>query len=374
MKMYTLWHVLLIILICGSVHAQGNRTFSSHNIFSESLSESRIINVSLPDNYQGSDKAYPVLYVLDGEYVFTYAVGAVDFLSNPFGHLPKMIVVGIPNIDRNRDLFVTLNPEDGYMKFLDFLESEVLPFINQNYRTNGFNILYGWSSGSGISGQMFATRPHLFDGYIQTGTGVGPRTSAFFRENVPKHKYQNNYLYANCEGLGPRVPGLKNYSDLIEELNPEGLKWKFDVMETSTHVDVLAEGLYEGLRFIFADFYIPDSVAIKGVDAIISYFQQIDSRYNYDVEIPEGAINEGASILFQQKKHEEAIKLLLHGIESHRESSSLPSSLGEVYEAMNKKELAAKYYKMALENSTSIPMNRMKYKALFEKVQRQQVE
>jgi hypothetical protein len=82
-----------------------------------------------------------VLYVLDGEYVFDYATGTVDFLTNDFGHLPDMIVIGIPNTNRNRDLFVTLNPMDGYSSFVNLLKNEIFPFISDKYRINEFNIL-----------------------------------------------------------------------------------------------------------------------------------------------------------------------------------------------------------------------------------------
>jgi predicted alpha/beta superfamily hydrolase len=356
---------LFLAVISANAFSQVPRDRRSHHtIRSESLSEDRLVVISVPPNYQKSGKRYPVIYVLDSEWVFDFADASVNYLSNFAGRIPQMIVVGIPNTDRNRDLFVTLDPKDGYSKFIEFLESELIPFVNKNYRTNGFDTIYGFSSGSGICSQMLSTKPHLFDAFIESGSGIGPKTSKFLEEMIPSKNFNNHYLYVSTEGNGPRVPGLRRYEELIKKLNPNGLKWKFDVLENSNHADVLSEGLYRGLKFIFADFAIFDSVAKQGADEIISYFRRIDKKFNFDVEIPAATIIESTTVLFVAGKPREAEKLLLYGIKLHPESYDLFASLGEFYEGDDHKK-AAMFYKLASEKALENPFLYKKFRHMF---------
>ncbi|WP_420580169.1 alpha/beta hydrolase-fold protein [Reichenbachiella sp.] len=357
----------LITFSCCSLAGLGQTT---HLIQSKALAEDRQINIQLPKGYSETSDSYGVLYVLDGEYAYDYAVGAVSFLSNAFGYIPPLIVVGIPNIDRLRDMHITRDGKGSYQNFLGFIESELKPFIDSVYRTNGFDLLYGWSSASNINFQFLANKPDLFDAHIQSGTGVGSKTAAFLSRELGKHNYKNRYLYAGTEGSGPRGVGLKKYEHLVDSLSPKSLKWKFELMPFSSHVDVLGEGIYRGLKFVFNDFYIPDSVVLKGVEDIKGYYASLDNAYDFQVKIPVGAIGESAGILFPSKP-EEAIKLLKYGLTIHPGSADLHGSLGEVYEYLDQKELAAKFYNLAYEKSIPESAIAMKYQYLSRKFEDQ---
>ena len=117
-------------------------------IYSKVLDENRKILISLPEGYDKSEEKYPVLYLLDGEFFFLQATSAVKYLSE-LGYIrnqpiPQLIVVGIVNVDRNRDYTPTYAPQQdnlefptsgGADKFLEFMISELLPYIESNYRT-----------------------------------------------------------------------------------------------------------------------------------------------------------------------------------------------------------------------------------------------
>jgi enterochelin esterase-like enzyme len=360
-----------LVLLIFAVGGFSQDTTRNHTVFSKSIGEDRVITMGVPSGYEKSGKRYPVIYVLDGEWVFDFANSSVSHLSDFSGRIPQMIVVGIPNTDRTRDLFVTLNSKDGYGRFLDFLEKELIPFVNKNYRTNGFNAIYGFSSGAGICMQLLATRPNLFDAYIESGSGIGPKTRGFLAEKIPKQTYKNKYLFVSTEGIGPRVPGLKRYEELLGELNPKGLKRKFVVFEGLKHADILSEGLNAGLKFVFSDYAIPDSITKKGADKIIEYFKEINKNYNFDVEIPVGIINEAASLLAGENKLDEAIKLVLHGMKIYPESSVLYGTLAELYEFKKEPETALKYYKTAYEKVSDNQMLYLKYRAMYQKLKKE---
>ena len=108
-------------------------------IHSSVLSEDRAILVSLPDDYETTSKTYPVLYVLDGEDVhrFIQSITAITFYSG-VRRLPKMIVIGILNTDRTRDLtprkIAQRKNSGGGDAFLEFIISELNSYIESKYR------------------------------------------------------------------------------------------------------------------------------------------------------------------------------------------------------------------------------------------------
>src|ERR1017187_10294843 len=76
-------------------------------VYSKILNEKRIIFVHVPDG--DKSQRYAVLYILDGETHFQSAVAITEQIS---GIIPNMVIVGITNTDRERDLTPThVNPD-----------------------------------------------------------------------------------------------------------------------------------------------------------------------------------------------------------------------------------------------------------------------
>jgi hypothetical protein len=74
-------------------------------IRSQILKEERTLSIALPRDYDKNQKVYPVLYILDAEArnEFTEAVSTVkDLHAEGIG--PQMIIIGIRNTNRNRDM------------------------------------------------------------------------------------------------------------------------------------------------------------------------------------------------------------------------------------------------------------------------------
>ena len=143
------------------------------------LSEKRILNIYLPEGYNKNDTVkYPVIYLLDGsaDEDFIHIAGLVQFANFPWVKLwPHSIVVGIANIDRRRDFtFPTTiekdkkdNPTAGHSeKFIPFIETEVQPFINRNYKTTAVKTIIGQSLGGLLATEILFTKPALFTNYI----------------------------------------------------------------------------------------------------------------------------------------------------------------------------------------------------------------
>jgi uncharacterized protein len=138
-------------------------------IHSTILGEDRRLLVRLPEDYGTSGKKYPVLFKLDGEKgSFLQAFSAGYYLFDMTEGSPDLIIVGIENTDRARDM----HPDKGANRFTQFLASELLPFIDESYRTSGVRILCGQSLSSLFALFSFLKEPALFDGYILSSFGL----------------------------------------------------------------------------------------------------------------------------------------------------------------------------------------------------------
>ena len=137
------------------------------------------LSVALPDSYKTSTQAYPVIYVLDGDFNFGVAAGLTRF-SNAFRKVPELIIVGIGYDMETADEFAALRDLDFDIPgvpgaasdsvpnlFLDALTQEMIPFINANYRTiPSDRCLQGYSSGGIFVLYALFQQPDAFQRYI----------------------------------------------------------------------------------------------------------------------------------------------------------------------------------------------------------------
>src|SRR5215203_3731313 len=149
---------------------------------SKILAEKRKIRIQIPAGMNAWDQ-YPVLYVLDGEALTTMAAGQVQYLSESYKIIPNLIVVGIDNTDRTRDLTPTrsiIGPDGkpdtsakafgrnsgGGEKFLQFIKDELMPYIQQRYHPAPYAILAGHSLGGLMAVYCLVNHPDWFNAYI----------------------------------------------------------------------------------------------------------------------------------------------------------------------------------------------------------------
>ena len=135
--------LVLLVLFSSSAIAQYGGGPAKLTIKSSVLGEDRTILVRTPPGYETNKLAYPVLYMTDGDAHIAHTSSTIEFLSRN-GRMSEMIVVGITNTDRTRDLTPTkgIGPNaaqfptaGGSDNFLKFIETEVMPEIEKRYRT-----------------------------------------------------------------------------------------------------------------------------------------------------------------------------------------------------------------------------------------------
>ena len=346
----TFYFLLCLLLTMQNLSGQVQRTFSEE-IKSQALNEQRLFTVTVPKGYHTSGKDYPVFLVLDAEWNYDLVTGTVDFYTNDLtGFAPEMIVVGVYNTDRGRDMNVRPGQEGTYSAFMDFLDQELLSYIDSKYRTNDYRLIYGWSSGAAVAHHFFAARPEVFDAYIFSGFGIGPNTHRYALANLPTNTYQNARLYAGCEGDSPpRIAGLKKFDAMMDSLSLEGVSYTAEVREAYTHLEVLGDGIVRGLEVVFEPFRMTNELATEGATGIKQHYQNLARMYGFQIVPPVGALVEAASLTFDPDNLNLAEGILTYGLEVYPNSAALRGTLGEIYSYAGKPVQALQQYKLALQ-------------------------
>jgi hypothetical protein len=243
-------------------------TVKKHRKYSVNLKEERAYWVSLPANYS-TEKAYPVIYVLDAEWGFNLVESIVQSYVRT-RKVPEHIIVGIPHIDmskRTYDLTFSDNRikpdgsilDDKRLKtinygggrhFLDFLNDELLPDVAKHYSTNNTNILLGHSFGG-----YFALHLLLEDHDFQAVQVYDP--SVWFNEGelidrldgrLKRDKKHSLFISRqikpdyHCNKIDELVDILKDQPNINLE---------FSVYEDENHGSMFIQSVIDGLKFLY---------------------------------------------------------------------------------------------------------------------------
>jgi len=224
---------------------------------SEVLNETRRIFIYVP--FENSENlSYPVLYILDGEMTDQYGEALNCVQTNK--EVGPHIIVGIETVEnRNRDMIpvkMVSRPEAGGAdKFLQFLVSELQPYIDSNFKTTGESILYGASTAGLFPVYAMLEHSDSFFGYISSSTMIG-HCPEYMKNKVfnfkPKSQMKGTYLYIHYgmkDQFKQVVDYLPDYYEFLKEQFGDNLISGFKGLQDKGHVP--AGGIEEGLSFIY---------------------------------------------------------------------------------------------------------------------------
>ncbi|MEN9570600.1 MAG: hypothetical protein RL172_1831 [Bacteroidota bacterium] len=239
-------------------------------ISSKILNQQRKIYVHLP-KHDSTDKGntYPVLYLLDGENHFHIVSAYIDYLSY-WNVIPKTIVVGIISSDRKKDLTPShslLNFDGkidsaykttgGNEQFLQFIQQELMPYVQANYKPGAFKILAGHSFGGITAINCMLTHPTMFDAYIAVSPSLWWDDKYTLKLTAQKLKelstFNKTFFYSTGNEGGSFRGDLQILNSLIIQLDLKGFKHKFIDYPNESHMTEPIPAYYDALRFIFSD-------------------------------------------------------------------------------------------------------------------------
>jgi len=260
---------LTMLLLAASAVAQpaAPQRILTQSLRSELLAEDRRLFVRLPRHYNlDTEKRYAVIYKFDGDNDLSRYDESIDVLSSA-GAIPDLIEVAIPNARgmRNRDLTparlhqaegvgeeMGTGPMGGGDRFLDFVEKELIPYIDGQYRTTKERIVAGHSRGALMALQSLMSKPDLFQARFVFSAPLmrdQRRMIADLQTFLKANRKHRSFLYGNWgeaenEGMG------KSYEAASA---PRGLRWVTERARAATHQQTQGLALPAALRQYFAE-------------------------------------------------------------------------------------------------------------------------
>lgn len=376
-------HVLIIISISlwQQVFSQDSTAIGigyTHTIYSKLLKENRSYWVYIPASYKDkmfSSNKYPVMILLDGDTHFHSVTGVVQFLSADH-KIPEMIVIGVLNTDRTRDLTPThtdigydgqvdlkLQHSGGGDRFLAFLSEELLPHIDSNYRTLPYQVLVGHSAAGNLAVHDFINDEPLFNAYLAIDPNIAWDKRYTVRHlkavNVfPREKVSRIYLSSahNTDTALDTTEYRKAQEDFYKVLKTSessGSCYQIEYFEKENHRSVTLLSAYHGLLFLFNGFYLlqPESIDLPGLK---KHYQQISQQWQ-TIYLPiEKQVNDLAYYnLYTTKDIKKAMSFFMYNTELYPSSYNVWDSLAEGYMVTGNHKQAKVYYQKSLELNPS---------------------
>ncbi len=359
--------LLIVLFLCAATtaFAQQDRAVvmgETLKLNSTVLNQERDAYLALPVGYQTSNKNYPVVYVLDGESYFPIAVSAYRTLASS-GRMPPAIIVGITCKDRFYDFTpapgkdfdvpaeVFKNGAGGADKYLTHLETELIPFIEKNYRTETFRIIVGHSLGGLLALHAMTTKPKLFQAYINIDGSLfwdNDKVANSVIELIKKNPdFKSNLYWVRAQM--PReywFPANIRLLDALTNSKPAGLKFSLIELDHEEHSSLIYPGLYFGLRWIFADYKMEFSQNTT-LASLTNYYEKLSHDYGYKLTIPEPALNNLTGQGLHLKKIKQAVAAAELWTQLYPKSTRAFDQLGASYEADSQWEKAVKAYRSA---------------------------
>jgi len=261
------------------------------------LNEKRVFQVMLPEKYKpGSAEKYDVLYVLD-DWNIKLASQVQHFIEGE-NTMPPVIIVGVLNTDRDKDLLPTHNsgnPTSGSAdKFLRFFKDELIPYINKTYPSDGDNTLFGHSFGGVFVTYALLNEPQLFNNYIAGDPSYwwdGGIMLKQVKEKLPSLANKEKVLYiGGREGDGMKEMNINPMDSLLKKDAPAGFIWKVNSYPNESHGTVRLKNMYDGLRLAYSDyggknleFHPSNGLVLKDKPIKIWYFDDT-TKVHYTVD------------------------------------------------------------------------------------------
>lgn len=289
--------LLLMVVLTAPFVISAQTTYESFK--SSKLGETREIKIRLPRNYeQNKEKSYPLMVVLDGDYLFEPVAGNVDYYSY-WEDIPEMIVVGINQAaTRDSDAFYDEQrflPADKGAAFFEFIGMELIPHIQTKFRTAPFKVIMGHDYTSNFINYYLLKENPLFQGYINLSPDLAPemanRIAGSLERTTNKTWY---YLATSGEDIPSLKEGILNFDARLKKIDNKNLSYNFDNFEDATHYTLVGNAIPRAIEQIF-EAYRPISIkdynrillqtSVSGHDYLVEKYDNIKNLFGIDKKI-----------------------------------------------------------------------------------------
>ncbi|MEM9103295.1 MAG: alpha/beta hydrolase-fold protein [Pseudomonadota bacterium] len=321
------------------------------------LDEKRDILISLPDGYESSNDTYPVIVLLDGKQNIEHTVASTRMLAKWRG-VPECIVVAIPSTLRLRDFTPTKdsshsNESGGAEKFQQFIEAELMPYIDKTYRTHPFRVLVGHSLSGLFAAKQLLTGNVFYQAYVIIS---------------PSLWWQNRVLFNDIEALNERasllaVPvyfaigqndgdgmkkELRDFFKAIKKDDETASDITLHEFDGEGHMSVTLQATYHGISHVFQGAkYSKNSWDDFTSENFTSFLKKTKQTFGSSVTQTGELYMDLAQFLMKSNRYQEAITVLDANIKAYPDYPLNYEWLANVYVLNDQPDMAIKLYKQA---------------------------
>ena len=391
MKLFQLSALLLLFAACGLPKTDNNTITIGKidSLHSHILGEERKIWVYLPEGAKDTSKRFPVLYLLDGDGNFATVAGIARHLTGSLTG-PEVIIVGIPNTDRMRDLTPThfmldlwghqdprLKTSGGGEKFTAFIQKELMPHIDSLYPTASFKMLIGHSLGGLTVMNIAIHHAGMFNSYIAIDPSMWWDKQKLLdqaRDVFRQKNYSGKSLYLGIANTMPEGmdtlqvrsdtnPGSSHIRSILQlkdilqrDGKSDGLNFSYAYYKNDDHGSVPLITEYDGLRFIFSFYKMPVRINAEIYDPknnadlvadFTAYYDNISKHMGYIVLPPKDEMSGLAHYLMQDKQPKKAYSIFAMNLKNYPKDQNMYDGMGDYYAYQKEKIHAIEYYKKA---------------------------
>ncbi|MFC6877653.1 alpha/beta hydrolase [Flavobacterium myungsuense] len=231
------------------------------------LNGEREITIGLPKNYdKNPEKKYPLVIILDGDYLFDPFLGALRYGAY-WDDLPETITVGISqnkNNERESDSTYGENtglPIDQGSAFFEFIGQELIPYIQEKYRLAPFKIIAGHDTTAGFLNFYLYKDVPLFDGYIS----MSPILAKGMINEIPKRlaviQKPIFYYLSTADGdIKKMQTNIRELDSVVSTVSNSKLNYKFNNFKGENHYSMVSISIPKALSSFF---YTYSPISIK---------------------------------------------------------------------------------------------------------------
>jgi predicted alpha/beta superfamily hydrolase len=250
--------IFAFVLLCTALAASArdfDLTVGKHEVLhSKVLNEDRDLLISAPAQ---PVPGMPLLVVLDGEWNFRKVEAAVENLMAN-GLLPPIIIAGVVNTDRGRDLMprfagaeFAAGPSD---RFLSFLADELIPHVAAEYPIGKYHMLAGHSNAGMFSLYAFIRRPEVFQANIALSPsfGLDDRFVALLARALAAPPAAQHVVFIGHGGdeEADISVGAMRFAKTFEAAPSADIEYHYEIFPGETHGSVGFRGFYRALEVL----------------------------------------------------------------------------------------------------------------------------
>ena len=303
MKKYTL-NTFLFFLTINLLSSQNLDSLYvsrvNDTILSKYLNEKRAIEIQLPRSYEIEvDKNYPLMIVLDGDYMFNIVSGSVDYLSY-WGDIPENLVVGINQKDtrfQDSSVFdnITFTPISSTASFYDFIVNELIPYFSKNYRVSNFKVIVGQERTANFANFFLLKNDPQIRGVISISPKISENMNRYLNENLSKSNSKIVYTLSSSKRDFESI--FKNVSELtasLDSIENKNLRFESLIFDKENHYILPSVSVPKSIRSTYSMYSDIDKIEYDSIiskletspiDYLKNKYQLIKEFYDLDKTI-----------------------------------------------------------------------------------------